>query len=147
MPKPDLGRKHECSECGARFYDLGKEPATCPKCGTVSTFALGAIPERKRRRREEVAPAEAPEKKVAPDADIDEDEDESMDVEELDLDDAQAERHLNEAMSGDDDDEVDSDLAEVNEFDEEELPDEVEVVADDNDDSDELEDELEDEDD
>ena len=56
MPKPDLGRKHECSECGARFYDLGKEPATCPKCGKVSTFALGAIPERKRRRREEVAP-------------------------------------------------------------------------------------------
>ena len=70
-----------------------------------------------------------------------------MDVEELDLDDAQAERHLNEAMSGDDDDEVDSDLAEVNEFDEEELPDEVEVVADDDDDSDELEDDLEDEDD
>ena len=79
---------------------------------------------------------------------IDEDEDESMDVEELDLDDAQAERHWNEAMSGDDDDEVDLTLAEVNEFDEKNFPDEVEVVADDDDDdSDELEDDLEDEDD
>ena len=146
MPKPDLGRKHECSECGARFYDLGKEPATCPKCGTVSTFAsvqfqsVSAAGVKKSHLQSHL-------KKVAPDADIDEDEDESMDVEELDLDDAQAERHLNEAMSGDDDDEVDSDLAEVNEFDEEELPDEVEVVADDDDDSDELEDDLEDEDD
>jgi len=34
MPKPELGEKHTCVSCGARFFDLGKEPATCPKCGT-----------------------------------------------------------------------------------------------------------------
>ena len=116
MPKPDLGRKHECSECGARFYDLGKESATCPKCGTVSTFALGAIPERSAAdERKRICRAR---KESRSGAEIDEDKDESMDVEELDLDDAQAERHLNEAMSSDDDDEVESDLSEVNEFDE-----------------------------
>ena len=30
---PDLGAKYECDECGARFYDLGRDEAICPKCG------------------------------------------------------------------------------------------------------------------
>jgi hypothetical protein len=34
MAKPELGEKHTCVSCGARFFDLGKEPAVCPKCGT-----------------------------------------------------------------------------------------------------------------
>jgi uncharacterized protein (TIGR02300 family) len=34
MPKPELGDKHTCVSCGARFFDLGKSPAVCPKCGT-----------------------------------------------------------------------------------------------------------------
>ncbi len=29
----DLGQKHECPKCGAKFYDLGKSDATCPRCG------------------------------------------------------------------------------------------------------------------
>ncbi len=29
----ELGQKHECPKCGAKFYDLGKADATCPKCG------------------------------------------------------------------------------------------------------------------
>ncbi len=32
MSKPELGIKRDCPECGARFYDLNKEPAHCPKC-------------------------------------------------------------------------------------------------------------------
>ena len=32
MSKPELGVKRDCPECGARFYDLTKEPAHCPKC-------------------------------------------------------------------------------------------------------------------
>ncbi len=28
-----LGNKHECYNCGTRFYDLGKSEAICPKCG------------------------------------------------------------------------------------------------------------------
>jgi len=32
VSKPELGTKRDCPECGARFYDLHKEPAHCPKC-------------------------------------------------------------------------------------------------------------------
>ncbi len=34
MAKPELGTKRVCVSCGARFYDLTKVPAVCPKCGT-----------------------------------------------------------------------------------------------------------------
>ena len=34
MAKPELGSKHLCMNCGAKFYDLNKDPAMCPKCGT-----------------------------------------------------------------------------------------------------------------
>lgn len=29
----ELGNKHECLGCGAKFYDLGKTELICPKCG------------------------------------------------------------------------------------------------------------------
>ncbi len=29
----DLGKKHECPSCGAKFYDLGRPEVVCPKCG------------------------------------------------------------------------------------------------------------------
>ncbi len=35
MARADLGRKHSCTFCGAKFYDLRREPATCPACGAV----------------------------------------------------------------------------------------------------------------
>ena len=34
MAKPELGTKRVCVACGARFYDLTKSPAICPKCST-----------------------------------------------------------------------------------------------------------------
>ncbi len=34
MAKPEWGKKRNCPECGARFYDLGKDdPVTCIECG------------------------------------------------------------------------------------------------------------------
>jgi uncharacterized protein (TIGR02300 family) len=35
VAKPELGSKRQCMSCGAKFYDLNRDPATCPKCGTV----------------------------------------------------------------------------------------------------------------
>lgn len=35
MPKADLGEKQLCPSCAAKFYDLNKRPAVCPKCGTA----------------------------------------------------------------------------------------------------------------
>ncbi len=37
MSKTDIiGRKRICSSCSAKFYDLGKNPAACPKCKTMN---------------------------------------------------------------------------------------------------------------
>jgi uncharacterized protein (TIGR02300 family) len=35
VAKPELGNKHQCQNCGARFFDLNKSPIRCPKCETV----------------------------------------------------------------------------------------------------------------
>lgn len=35
VAKPELGSKRQCQNCGAKFYDLNKDPILCPKCGTV----------------------------------------------------------------------------------------------------------------
>lgn len=34
MAKPELGTKRICVSCAARFYDLTKQPAVCPRCST-----------------------------------------------------------------------------------------------------------------
>jgi uncharacterized protein (TIGR02300 family) len=37
--KLELGTKRHCNGCGARFYDLNKNPIVCPKCHTVLELA------------------------------------------------------------------------------------------------------------
>ncbi|MDC7787118.1 TIGR02300 family protein [Rhodoplanes sp. TEM] len=44
MAKPELGTKRLCASCGAKFYDLSKDPIVCPKCGTVYEVALPVAP-------------------------------------------------------------------------------------------------------
>jgi uncharacterized protein (TIGR02300 family) len=39
VAKPELGTKRLCGNCGAKFYDLSKDPIVCPKCQTVLTIA------------------------------------------------------------------------------------------------------------
>ena len=35
MVKPEWGTKRVCQACSAGFYDLHRNPITCPKCGVV----------------------------------------------------------------------------------------------------------------
>lgn len=35
VAKPELGTKRLCPSCGAKYYDLNRDPITCPKCGTI----------------------------------------------------------------------------------------------------------------
>ena len=42
MAKPELGTKRLCAGCGAKFYDLNKDPISCPKCGTVYEIVVVA---------------------------------------------------------------------------------------------------------
>lgn len=39
MAKAELGIKRLCANCGAKFYDLNKDPIHCPKCNTVYVVA------------------------------------------------------------------------------------------------------------
>lgn len=42
--KADRGTKRTCqnASCGARFYDLARDPITCPICGAVYELAVSA---------------------------------------------------------------------------------------------------------
>ena len=84
MVKPELGTKRVCVACGARFYDLLKAPAVCPKCGTEQP---ADVP-RPRRPGGNVAEEKRPKKAVVaddPDVEVEAVEDEA---EEEALDDA-----------------------------------------------------------
>ena len=35
MATPELGAKQICPNCQAKFYDLNRRPAVCPKCATA----------------------------------------------------------------------------------------------------------------
>jgi uncharacterized protein (TIGR02300 family) len=35
MSKPEIGTKRQCTNCGAKYFDLRKSPIVCPKCGAV----------------------------------------------------------------------------------------------------------------
>ncbi|MDE0113015.1 MAG: TIGR02300 family protein [Albidovulum sp.] len=38
MPKEEWGLKHHCAGCGTKFYDLVRDPISCPKCGKIVEF-------------------------------------------------------------------------------------------------------------
>nr|WP_319515530.1 TIGR02300 family protein [uncultured Cohaesibacter sp.] len=39
MARPELGTKRVCADCGAKYYDLNRDPIVCPKCGTIYELA------------------------------------------------------------------------------------------------------------
>ncbi len=61
MSKPEWGAKRICPNCGTRYYDMRRDPITCPKCGAPfdAEFLVKA------RKTRAVAPAVADED-VAP---------------------------------------------------------------------------------
>lgn len=56
--KAERGTKRTCqnASCGSRFYDLARDPITCPVCGSVYELAMSIAAEEKVRR-----PAKKPE--------------------------------------------------------------------------------------
>lgn len=64
MPELKLGIKHECYNCGTKFYDLGKSEPLCPKCGAdqrdsgQSESASTGQATRRRRKAEVSKPIE-----------------------------------------------------------------------------------------
>ena len=62
MTKPELGSKRRCQKCGAKFFDLTKDPIICPKCGTLFRYmapgAQNAASRSEDGEEEAIAPAE-----------------------------------------------------------------------------------------
>jgi len=66
LANPELGAKQICPTCSSKFYDLGRRPAHCPKCGAEfdpeealrsrRVRPRGPLPE---EEAEEVKPVEA----------------------------------------------------------------------------------------
>jgi uncharacterized protein (TIGR02300 family) len=96
--KPEWGTKRQCPECSTRFYDLQKDPVTCPHCG--AEFEPESLLKARRPRVERrAAPARKVEKprpafededtgedKVLEDADDDADDDDDLADDEGDID-------------------------------------------------------------
>ena len=54
VTKAELGTKRLCANCGARYYDLNKDPIVCPRCGTEFEVPVAA------KARPQTARAESP---------------------------------------------------------------------------------------
>ncbi len=61
MSKPEWGIKRICQSCGAKFYDMRKDPIACPSCGTNFNPDITL-----RARRPRSAPAVKAPKKAKP---------------------------------------------------------------------------------
>jgi uncharacterized protein (TIGR02300 family) len=100
LAKTDLGDKQLCPNCGAKFYDLRRRPAVCPKCTTSFDPAEEGV--RSKRGRARVA---------AHDPAYDDDE--------------EVDAKKKKAKTGDEDDDEDEEVEETAEVDAEAEPDPV----------------------
>lgn len=42
VARPELGTKRLCAACGAKYYDLKRDPIICPKCGDMFDLGVAA---------------------------------------------------------------------------------------------------------
>ncbi|MFO1117233.1 MAG: TIGR02300 family protein [Beijerinckiaceae bacterium] len=111
MVKPELGSKRQCLSCGTKFFDLGRDPILCPKCGTVFQVAM---------------PTRAAQRAAAAAAQ-DEDSETDAGPEMVSLEDADAEAGAEKVETTDDDIEIEDDEAADDTFLEEEEEDNDDV--------------------
>lgn len=130
MAKPEWGVKRICPNCGARYYDMRKDPPVCPTCGTQ--YDPEAL---LKSRRARPAPTDDVKKSVQPPREDDVDAeiaDEAVELEGVVEDDA-ADDGLGEvADAADDDDVLIEDTSELGEDDMDEVVD-LESSSDDDD--------------
>jgi uncharacterized protein (TIGR02300 family) len=121
VAKPEWGQKRTCNSCSCRFYDMGRSPITCPKCGSTVEPEMPF-----KVRRGSAAPVEP--KAAAPalkDAELDADDLVAMDDDDIDGDDENEEDDSGLIEDASDLGEDDDDMAEVMEHVDEEIEDEV----------------------
>jgi uncharacterized protein (TIGR02300 family) len=110
LSKPAWGSKRVCQSCGVKFYDFGRTPIICPKCGTQFDPEVLL-----KSRRPRAGAAAKPVKPVAPvkpkkveeaedDVDLETDDDDLADLPDDDEDDDTVIEDTSDL--GEDDDEV-----------------------------------------
>ena len=98
MAKPDLGLKRVCVACGAKFYDMAKVPALCPKCGTEQPAE-----QPRARRSANIVPDDKLKKRSAAATEVDGDD--------VELDDVEADAGVEDADElEDEDDAIDAEI-------------------------------------
>lgn len=127
MAKPEWGVKRICPNCGARYYDMRKDPPVCPSCGTP--FDPEAL---LKSRRARPAPAEEVVKKAP--APVDDDEVETDREESPDLDETEEDVAVEDIEAGGEDapeDEDDVLIEDTSELGEDDMDDVVDVEGED----------------
>lgn len=123
MAKPEWGVKRICPNCGARYYDMRKDPPVCPSCGTQ--FDPEALLKSRRARPVPVDDVKkAPVVTTGDDVDTEVEEDETTELDETD-DDVSVEDIEAEGAEGpeDEDDVLIEDTSELGEDDMDEVVD------------------------
>ena len=108
MAKPEWGRKVTCASCGNKFYDMRRDPATCPSCGAVND-PLQAFRPKRGAAPKPVAQAAAKPKAAVVVPDDDEDDDD-LDAVLPDVDD-----DVDDTLEDDEDDDLIEDTADLGE--------------------------------
>ncbi len=107
MPKEEWGVKRLCPNCGTRFYDLQRDPMTCPACGSEFDLESFTASKGKSPRAEK---SKTPAKEAAVlDSDVDDSDDVVLDDED---DDAAADVEIDDELLEDDEEET-VDLEEI----------------------------------
>jgi uncharacterized protein (TIGR02300 family) len=101
VAKSDWGTKRICQSCATKFYDFGRAPIACPKCGT--TFDPETLLKSRRRPPAASKPVKAV-KAPAPAKDDDEEEDIEIDDDIGEIDDDDDDAVLEDASDLEDDD-------------------------------------------
>jgi len=114
VAKPEWGRKVTCASCNNKFYDMRREPATCPSCGATND-PLQAFRPKRGAVAKPVAQKEAKPKaaKVLPDEDDDDLDAVLPDVDDDDL----ADDDVEDVLDDDEDDDLIEDTADLGEDD------------------------------
>lgn len=60
MAKPEWGKKHLCTNCPARYYDMGANAPVCPKCGAEAVVEQAPTPQRSRKAKTNAANGPSP---------------------------------------------------------------------------------------
>ncbi len=100
MAKPELGIKRLCPSCGTKYYDLNRDPITCPKCGHVFLVPTAAAVAASTKPRAEPDPAKSDDTEEA----------KGDEAEVISLEDADAEQMGDDIPAIEDDEEVDTDI-------------------------------------